>query len=456
MPEKFAPLEHLLQEMPLIKPDGSAGLLAKGLFGAKSADIPDYTKEIESISDHQLLAALFRDYTFWASAYLLEPCNLRFMEKNDTADYGLGREVLPLNIASPLSLVAKKLGAKPFMEYAQSYALYNWKKTDRSGPLQFDNLQVIRTFSGLPSEAAFILVHVTMVSRTPKLVAAANDVLKAAEHKDRNALNAAMKSYCDIMRSINAEMETMWGRSLPEDYQHFRIFIMGTKDQPMFPNGVWYEARDPKNSDKVIREGPFQYRGESGANDSIIPTTDNLLELTDSMPSNQLTEILKDFRSYRPLAHNTFVKTVYEQAKKAGVKAFSLQDAVTATHYLSILDQVRDFRFRHWNFTKEYIIKRSAHPVATGGSPIVEWLPNQLGAVLNAMQDVAGQIHDDQVPQSMREELTAIRSRITSQSNQLAREVEKLRAERSTGCKQESSGSGKCPSSSNKRGGCPI
>lgn len=66
---------------------------------------------------------------------------------------------------------------------------------------------------------------------------------------------------------------------------------MGTKNQPMFPKGVVYEG---------VSEEPTYYRGESGANDSIIPTCDNLFEMTALMPSNPLTEILKDFRTYRP------------------------------------------------------------------------------------------------------------------------------------------------------------
>ena len=33
-------------------------------------------------------------------------------------------------------------------------------------------------------------------------------------------------------------------------------------------------------------------------------------------------------------------------------------------------------------FTREYILKKTSHPVATGGSPIVTWLPNQLQAVM--------------------------------------------------------------------------
>jgi hypothetical protein len=32
---------------------------------------------------------------------------------------------------------------------------------------------------------------------------------------------------------------------------------------------------------------------------------------------------------------------------------------------------VRDFRWRHWCFTREYILKHTSHPTATGGSPIV-------------------------------------------------------------------------------------
>ena len=66
--------------------------------------------------------ALFRDYTFAASSYLLEPCDILNRSKGK---YGLGRQTLPKNIAIPLAKVSEKIQAKPFMEYAQSYALYN-------------------------------------------------------------------------------------------------------------------------------------------------------------------------------------------------------------------------------------------------------------------------------------------------------------------------------------------
>ncbi len=104
--------------MPLIKADKTPGLCATGEFGdAVLRELPLY--EVDDITDTRLLTALFRDYSFVASSYLLEPCDLSF-RKNGT--YGEGRSVLPKCIAVPFVKIAEKMNAKPFMEYALSYA----------------------------------------------------------------------------------------------------------------------------------------------------------------------------------------------------------------------------------------------------------------------------------------------------------------------------------------------
>lgn len=108
------------------------------------------------------------------------------------------------------------------------------------------------------------------------------------------------------------------------------------------------------------------------------------------MPETPLTDILKDFRQYRPGNHREFLEAVRTSAESSGLKDFAIGDSVSAALYLQALDQVRDFRWRHWCFTREYILKQTKHPTATGGSPIVTWLPNQLQAVLAQMVDTAG------------------------------------------------------------------
>lgn len=269
-----------------------------------------------------------------------------------------------------------------------SYALYNYALLSPSAPPTYDNLRLIRKLHGGQSEAGFILVHVAMVAHTPGMVKAVLDCLSCAENDDvmgvRNSLDALLTS----LVAINDVMETMWTRSAPSDYLKLRTFIMGVKDQSMFPNGVVYEGVDDVGGDVT----PRYYRGESGANDSIIPTCDSLLQL--AFPDNPLTDILKDFRSYRPVNHTAFIGHVQQRADAIGFRSFASRDAPTAVRYLAVLDRVREFRQRHWGFTKEYIIKRTRHPVATGGSPITTWLPNQLAAVLQAMEEVDGGVRE--------------------------------------------------------------
>jgi len=92
----------------------------------------------------------------------------------------------------------------------------------------------------------------------------------------------------------------------------------------MFPNGVLYEG--------VSDQRTF-YRGESGANDSIIPTTDNVLQLTASMPKNPLTDILKDFRSYRPKNHNEWLTFVENKANEVDLRSFAEAESNSAGIY---------------------------------------------------------------------------------------------------------------------------
>lgn len=75
LPAQFDKLESLLERMPIKCADGSEGLLKHGTFAATvDKELPDYTAEVKKTEDSQLLTALFRDYTFLASSYLLEPC----------------------------------------------------------------------------------------------------------------------------------------------------------------------------------------------------------------------------------------------------------------------------------------------------------------------------------------------------------------------------------------------
>ncbi|KAJ4418367.1 hypothetical protein N0V82_005648 [Gnomoniopsis sp. IMI 355080] len=227
-------------------------------------------------------------------------------------------------------------------------------------------------------------------------------------------------------------METMWMKSKPLDYTTFRTFIFGITSQSMFPNGVVYEG---------INDGkPMSFRGESGANDSMIPTMDNFLQIP--MPDTPLTEILKDFRKYRPSNHRAFLAHVRDRSIAVNMREFALQlnnasaadpkaetdEAVWESRrlWIQLLNQVRDFRWRHWCFGKEYILKMTSHPTATGGSPIITWLPNQLIAVLRDMKNIASLIGEERLSESERDIMDLVRR----QEETLKKEVAKYCEER--------------------------
>jgi indoleamine 2,3-dioxygenase len=92
--------------MPVKKLDGTPGLLAESKLG----DVVE--KELEDLTDHvdkyknnlPVVNALYRDYSFLASAYLLEPCHERFVRGEP---YGLARQTLPAQVARPIAKCAE-------------------------------------------------------------------------------------------------------------------------------------------------------------------------------------------------------------------------------------------------------------------------------------------------------------------------------------------------------------
>ncbi|CAJ2502917.1 Uu.00g103110.m01.CDS01 [Anthostomella pinea] len=450
LPPEFDAVETLLQAMPVQTLSGEPGLLATGQLGdAVLQELPDLTEQVEKYCDDlPMMNALYRDYSFLASAFLLEPCHMRFIKGEP---YGLGKAFLPAQLSRPIVRCAELCGFKPFMEYAGSYALFNYRLHDPDGGMDYFNLRLIRAFEhGLDpssSEAGFVLVHVEMVKNSGGLVDGAMASLSALADNTKNntiagraSLNAGLQTILAAARRVNDVMEGMWTKSKPRSYTSFRTFIFGITSQSMFPHGVVYED---------INDGqPLNFRGESGANDSMIPLLDNFLQIT--MPDTPLTEILRDFREYRPSNHRQFLVEVKKASLELGLRDFALAVDVDARAgtvseeemqlvkesrllWLELLNQVRDFRWRHWCFAREYILKQTSHPTATGGSPIVTWLPNQLQAVMEEMTEIYEGVGGRAGPMDLGAGCRDIMDLVERQRLTLRKEVDKYCQERGVG-----------------------
>ena len=97
------------------------------------------------------------------------------------------------------------------MEYAGSYALFNYCLADPNIGMDYSNLRLIRAFEkGLDpasSEAGFVLVHVDMVKNSGLLVEGAVDAIAACGAGERKAFDAGLELVIQGMVKINRVMD---------------------------------------------------------------------------------------------------------------------------------------------------------------------------------------------------------------------------------------------------------
>lgn len=384
LPDTYKELQVLIDEMPIKKPDGSDGFLSiKGAIERAVENLPNYENEVANENDILIIQALFRAYAFIASAYLLAPAHFNFIE---TKKYGKAHTILPSQIAIPFVIVSKKLDVYPFIDYHYAYSLGNYVKIDKTKGYEWENLAMAAKFSGMDDERGFIMLHVDINQHSPDLVGSIFDFLKSKDDKD---VNDSLRKCLSSMKKINERRQIMWQASRWKHYNDFRVFIMGIKgNEEIFGEGVVYEG---------VSEKPVQYRGQTGAQDNIIPTVDIFTGVIDYYPSNDLTKYLLDLRSYRPKCIQRFFSDLKDEMKN-NLLFNSLKESKNEEGLcllIQILDEIYYFRNGHWQFVQKYIMANTKYAKATGGTPIISWIPNQITAVINYMNDVLEIISDD-------------------------------------------------------------
>jgi indoleamine 2,3-dioxygenase len=368
LPIEYKELQELIDKLHVFQEEGNKGVLGiSDEIVVQVRFIPDYSGIIEKETDVFVLQALYRAYTFVTSGFTLEQAYQEFLQ---SGNYGVARQMLPKNIAKPLVLVSNKLDVYPWLDYHYSYSLGNYVKKDPTGDLHWKNLDMACKFTGTSDEIGFIMVHVYINEVTPNLVGSVMDYGSSKDVKSLRICGA-------VMQEMNRRRRDMWSASRHERYNDFRIFIMGIKgNSNIFGDGLVYDG--------CFNNEPQQYRGQTGAQDSIIPMIDIFSGIVDYYPDNKLTEYLLDLRTYRPKCIQNFFVDLRSHYK-ANPLFKQLTDAKCyegLVYLLKIVDEVYLFRNGHWQFVQKYIMSNTKYAFATGGTPITTWLINQIEAVL--------------------------------------------------------------------------
>lgn len=259
--------------------------------------------------------------------------------------------VLPANIARPLSKACRLLNRPPILSY-DGYALYNWKRFDPNGPIALGNIDTLQNFVHLYDEHWFILVHVEIEALAGRMLSAIDRAQHAAEIQDEAQVNVCLR---EIARAVWRQVAVL--RRIPEKmdpalyYKTFRPYIR-------FFENVVYEG---------VTEEAMNFRGETGAQSSILPTLVAFLEIDHKQSA--LTDHLAEMRRFMPAEHRELIEEV-----NAGSSVITLADKDA---FNEVLEAIATFREVHYGWAQDYINKWVDDPRGTGGTPYMKWL-NQL------------------------------------------------------------------------------
>ena len=268
-------------------------------------------------------------------------------------------KILPEVIARPWVKLSEHLGRPPILSYA-SYCLDNWYKIDKKEPISLNNVALINNFLGGVDEDWFVTIHVCIEDAAREAIDSAYMLSRLNESNSVNDYSIHLKRIAKSLNKVNHIFSKMPEKCDPYVYYHrVRPYIFGTKDNPDLKKGLIYEGQ--------FNNQPQFFRGETGAQSSIIPFLDGALGVYHT--NDNLRPYLNEMRDYMPPKHRKMIEDV---ENKSTAKEFIHRSKKLISEYNLCLEEIRKFRAQHLEYAASYIHKQAQikNTFGTGGSTI--------------------------------------------------------------------------------------
>jgi indoleamine 2,3-dioxygenase len=297
---------------------------------------------------------------------------------------------LPPQLAKPWHEIAQRLGRPPVLSYA-SYALGNWRRLDKTKPIQLDNIVLLQNFLGGLDEEWFVVVHIQIEREAGPGLAGLLRAMRGAIEDKKDEVLLGLKSLALAQTAMRDTLLRMKERCDPYVYYNrVRPYIHGWKNSPSLPNGLAYEGVEAYAGQRQ------QFRGETGAQSSIVPCLDAGLGIAHA--PDPLTLYLQEMRDYMPPRHRTFIEVLERATDDQGrpllagyVRDRKLRTPDLWTAYCACVDLLAQFREIHIGYADSYIHRQhqshASNPTAvgTGGTPFMPYLQKHLDETKQAI-----------------------------------------------------------------------
>lgn len=349
LPAAFAPWEDIAHNLPK--------LLVAGTARRELDQLP--LLKVSALSDHGQLERAMMLLSYFGHAYV-------WGEATPASR-------LPASVAVPWYAVAQRLGRPPVLSYA-SYALHNWRRLDPAGPIALGNIVLLQNFLAGVDEEWFILVHVDIEATVAPALAAIGPAQAAVVEDHGQTVEQALATIASALERAYTTLQRMPERCDPYIYYHrVRPYIHGWKNHPALPDGVVYAGVEAYGG------VPQQFRGETGAQSSIIPSLDAALGIAHQ--DDPLRPYLMEMRDYMPPAHRAFIEAIEcGPSLRAYVTAHRQDRPTLRDTYNACVRWIAQFRALHLEYAARYIHQQHQQSldnpttVGTGGTPFLPYL----------------------------------------------------------------------------------
>ena len=312
-----------------------------------------------SIYKEEELRSLNVQFSFLAHAYVWGDLN--------------PSKILPACLAKPWVKISEMLGRPAVLSYA-SYCLDNWHKIDSDEPVSLDNVALNYNFLGGIDEDWFVTIHVCIEDKAKLAITSALNLALAFEENkvNKDLVLKELNNVKESMMEVNHIFRKMPEKCDPYIYYHrVRPYIFGWKNNPDLPEGLIYED--------CFDNQPQLFRGETGAQSSIVPTLDALFNVVHER--DELREYLDEMRLYMPPGHRELIEYVEKHSK---LKEFINENEDLKQIYDECLQEVSIFRTQHLQYAADYIHSQNTKSTlfgsggskvrGTGGTPFMKYL----------------------------------------------------------------------------------
>ena len=243
---------------------------------------------------------------------------------------------------------------------------------------------LLQNFLGGVDEEWFVLVHVEIEARAGAALAG---LARALQSSQLNQPDETLRGLEDTAAAVEGMCRTL--ERMPEQcdpyiyFNRVRPYIHGWKDHPALPEGLLYEGVEAYGGK------PQQFRGETGAQSSIVPTLDAALGVVHA--DDPLRQYLMEMRTYMPPRHRAFIEA-WEQLRdrqgRSQLYRYVLERRQSESRlwdrFRTCVQGLCRFRQTHLDYADRYIQRQSqrtsSNPtgVGTGGTPFMTYLKKHL------------------------------------------------------------------------------